>query len=250
MSKLLNSPTHAPVQLQRVSRRRHAQLSAPFSLPRLFLLHPSIGGALLSQHPAAFEAAAAPWLRAQLGWSDAELADAALTDSFDQLCKFDPAAAQAALGWLCSDAGLSQQQAARLLVPPGSRLLAAAPAQQAAERARVVQLAREWGVGLGVAAAMALSQPPLSASGADMTGRLLATLRVSSSPGPQFCTHPEPSARPHTPGQFALHALSERVACVHVGKGQQAGSTSRAAAVNLRTDAPRRCRRPRRKLWA
>ncbi len=162
-----------------MSRRRYAQLSAPFSLPRLFTLHPGIGGALLSQHPAAFEAGAAPWLRAQLGWGDAELADAALTDSFDQLCKFDPAAAQAIMDWLCGSAGLSPQQAARLLLPPGLRLLAAAPAQAAAERERIAQLAEAWGVGLGVAAAMALSQPPLSASSADLTGRLLATLQAS-----------------------------------------------------------------------
>ncbi|KAL4447860.1 hypothetical protein ABPG75_005079 [Micractinium tetrahymenae] len=167
----------AAAQLQRASRRRHAQLAAPYSLPRLFLLHPGIGGALLAQHPAVFEAGAAPWLRTQLGWGDAQLADAALTDSFDQLCRFDVATAQEALDWLCSEAGLSLQQAARLLAPPGLRLLVSASAQQAAERRRIEQQAQAWGVGLGLATAVVLSQPPLSASGADLTGRLLTMLR-------------------------------------------------------------------------
>lgn len=179
LSRMHTPSNPAAVQLQLASRRRHAQLSAPYSLPRLFLLHPYIGGTLLAQHPAAFEAAAAPWLRTQLGWGDTELADAALTDSFHQLCKFDTAAAQAALDWLRSKAGLSQQQAARLLAPPGLRLLASDFARQAAERARMEQLAEAWGVGLDVAAALVLSQLPLSASSADLTGRLVATLQAS-----------------------------------------------------------------------
>lgn len=82
---------------------------SPWHLPDgLSHLHPLRTGAVLQQHPRPFQEHAVPWLRQALGWGDAELASAALTPSFGQLCRLDTQQAQR---WVrhgaaaCEDAG-------------------------------------------------------------------------------------------------------------------------------------------------
>lgn len=120
--------------LSRLNRRRYEQLHQPYSLARFVELHPEAAGAclagqchlcwlvwavagailqhfgwlpirlllpligaagaVLQQHPRGFLEHAAPWLRQALGWGDAELAAAALSPSFSQLCRLDAQQAQ------------------------------------------------------------------------------------------------------------------------------------------------------------
>lgn len=166
----------AAAQLQRASRRRHAQLHA-HSLPALFWAHPEVGEALLAQPPAHWQQHAAPWLRQRLGWGDAALADAALSPQYAALCTLDLTTAQARLDWLLGT-GLSPSQAAATLAPPGLRLLSKPPAQHAALAARVDELAGAWGVGRRLAAALVLVQPAMGAGAAETTGRLVGMLQV------------------------------------------------------------------------
>jgi hypothetical protein len=164
-------------QLQRLSRRRFEQLNQPYSLYRFVQLEPEAAGGLLGQHPGRWGAHAAPWLRRQLGWDDAALADAALSVWYPELCQLDPGQAQACVDWLLR-LGFSQGQAGQLL-RAAPRLLVAPPAQLAAQQRRVGELAQAWGVGQQLAAALALAQTDLSATRADLTGRLVEALRVS-----------------------------------------------------------------------
>lgn len=120
--------------LSRLNRRRYEQLHQPYSLARFVELHPEAAGAcmtgrsclcwlvwavadamvqhfgwlpirlslpligtagaVLQQPPRGFLEHAAPWLRQTLGWGDAELAAAALSPSFSQLCRLDTQQAQ------------------------------------------------------------------------------------------------------------------------------------------------------------
>jgi hypothetical protein len=174
-------------QLQRLSRRRFDQLNQPYSLYRFVQLEPESAGGLLGQHPGRWGAHAAPWLRRQLGWCDAALADAALSAWYPELCQLDPRQAQACVDWLLQ-LGLTQAQAGQLL-RAAPRLLVAPPAQLDAQQRRVGELAQAWGVGQQLAAALALAQTDLSATRADLTGRLVQALWVSCCCGNPFCCH-------------------------------------------------------------
>ncbi len=142
-----------------------------------------MAGHLLQQHPAPFVQRTAPWLRAQLGWDAADLAAAALLSGrMPELCQLDTGLAQSSLDWLLGQ-GLSQQQASQLLLAglmrPDGDLLASAPEQLEERRQRVLQLATQWGVPTGLAAALWLTQGThLDSMREEDTGRLVDVLRV------------------------------------------------------------------------
>ncbi|PRW59376.1 betaine aldehyde dehydrogenase isoform A [Chlorella sorokiniana] len=162
--------------LSRLNRRRYEQLHQPYSLARFVELHPEAAGALLQQHPRGFLEHAAPWLRQALGWGDAQLAAAALTSSFGQLCRLDTQQAQRWVDWLTGEVGLSLPQASQLLMND-VRLLVGPQRQLDSKQARLEELAAEWGVGRQLAAALCLSQPYLPAGAVDRTARLLDVLQ-------------------------------------------------------------------------
>lgn len=168
-------------QLQRLSRGRYEQLHRPYSLLRFVQLHPDLAGGLLSQHPGGFERHAAPWLQQRLGWGEAALADAALSPCLPQLCQLDVRHAQRCLDWLLA-LGLTPPEAGRLLAAD-ARLLAGPPAQLEAAAARVAELAEAWDVAPRLAAALALTQPWLTATMADRTAALLRALKVRACGG-------------------------------------------------------------------
>ena len=166
----------ASAQLPRLSRRRFEQLRHPFSLYAFVRAHPVAAGAVLQQHPRGFTDRTAPWLREHLRWDDAALAHAALTEWLPELCRLDTTAAQRWLDWLLG-LGLTRSQAGRLLLA-GVGQLAGGGQQLESRRARVGELAAAWGVSPAAAAALCLAQPFLSASRADLTGRLVEVLQV------------------------------------------------------------------------
>ena len=142
-----------------------------------------MAGALLQQHPGPYLQRTAPWLREQLGWTDADVATAALLSArMPQLCQLDTSLAQSSLDWLLAQ-GLSQQQAGQLLLASLRRadgdLLTASPAQLAERQQRIVQLAAQWRVPPALAAVLWLTQEPFMGSAQEEgTSRLLAVLRV------------------------------------------------------------------------
>lgn len=204
-------------QLQRVSRRHFERLHHPYSLYRFMKLHPDLAGGLLAQHPAPFQQHAAPWLRRQLGWGDAALADAALSRWLPDLCLLDAQQAQLCVDWLLQ-LGLSRQQAGELL-RSDVRLLADPTWQLPAVQRRVGELAAAWRVPAHLAAALVLSQPWLTGGMADRTGQLVQTLQVREAGG-------------HACGRPAeVQAF--------FGPGQGSVSTERACLPDVRHAAPR-----------
>lgn len=149
------------------------------------LLQPWVrrAAALLEQHPRAFLERAAPWLRQRLGWGDAELAAAALTPFFAELCRLDLAHAERWAAWLTGpEVGLTQGQAGQLLLAD-VRLLVGPERELGDKRAAVAGMAAAAKVAPPLAAALCLSQPFLTASGTDRTVQLVGVLLVSGRAG-------------------------------------------------------------------
>lgn len=157
--------------------------ASPTILYAFFKWQSLVAGALLQQHPGPYLQRTAPWLREQLGWSDADAATAALLSSrMPQLCELDTSFAQSSLEWLLAQ-GLSRQQAGQLLLASLRRadgdLLSASPAQLAERQQRIVQLAAQWRVSPALAAVLWLTQEGfLGSAQEEGTSRLLAVLRV------------------------------------------------------------------------
>lgn len=143
-------------------------------------LHPAVAGRLLRQHPRAFEETAAPWLREALEWGDAEVAGAALSPHYCELCRLDTAAAQRNAGWLVADVGLSRRQAGLLLAQDPRLLLFDPPRLQRFFTASVERAAGQWGVGTPLATALVVAHRSLVLPPATLrlTGQLVELLRV------------------------------------------------------------------------